>query len=80
MKVKTSITLSDDVLAAVDELAGEGGSRSAVIEHVLRDHLARRARARLRVRELDALNRQAERLNAEAADVLEYQTGWPDDA
>ena len=78
MKVKTSITLSDDLLAAVDELAGEGGSRSAVIERVLRDHLARRARARLRARELDALNRQADRLNAEAADVLEYQAGWPD--
>ena len=31
-----------------------------------------------RIRELDALNRQADRLNAEAADVLEYQAGWPD--
>ena len=80
MKVKTSITLSEDVLAAVDELAGQSGSRSSVIERVLRDHLARRARARLRARELDALNRQADRLNAEAADVLEYQAASPDDA
>jgi metal-responsive CopG/Arc/MetJ family transcriptional regulator len=78
MKIKTSITISDDLLAAVDKLAGEGGSRSAVIERVLRDHIARRSRARVRARELDALNGQADRLNAEAADVLEYQTSWPD--
>lgn len=79
MKLRTSITLSDDVLAAVDELAGEGGSRSAIIEHVLRDHLARRARGQHRANELDALNRRADQLNAEATDVLEYQTGWPNE-
>lgn len=78
MKVKTSITLSEDVLAAVDELAGDGGSRSAIIERVLRGHLARRARAKAQARELETLNRLADRLNAEAAEVLEYQAGWPD--
>jgi predicted transcriptional regulator len=78
MKVKTSITLSDDVLAAVDELAPAHGSRSAAIEHVLRDHLARRARDAAHARELARLNRRAARLNAEAADVLEYQAPWPD--
>lgn len=77
MKEKTSITLSSDVLAEVDRLAGPARSRSAFIEHVLRGYLRRRARAAERERELDRLNRAAERLNAEAADVLEYQASWP---
>lgn len=72
------MTLSDDVLAAVDDLAREGGSRSAVIERVLRDHLARPVGELTDNRDLDALNRRADRLNAEAADVLDYQTAWPE--
>ncbi len=75
MKVKTSLTLDETVLAAVDKLAA-GSSRSAVIEHVLREHLKRRARARARARELAGLNRQADQLNAQAGDVLEYQAAW----
>ena len=75
MKVKTSLTLDEAVLSAVDKLA-TGSSRSAVIEQVLREHLKRRARARARARELAGLNRQADRLNAQAADALEYQEGW----
>ena len=78
MKSKTSITLSQDVLAQIDRLAGSTSSRSAVIEQVLRDYLTRRARRARDSRELQRLNLAAERLNAEAADVLAYQA-WPDD-
>lgn len=73
MKLKTSITLSDDVLAAVDELAGEGGSRSAVIERVLRRYLRRRARAVAYEQELERLSRVAERPHGEPADVTDIQ-------
>lgn len=76
MKIKTSLTLSDDVLADVDELAREAGSRSAVVERALRSYLRRRRRAAMREQELAKLNRAAARLNAEAADVLEYQAPW----
>ena len=79
MKVKTSITLSDDLLKAVDELAGGSGKRSAVIERVLRSFLRRRSRALAERRELAILNRVAERLNDEAADVLSYQARWESD-
>lgn len=74
MKVKTSITLSADVLAAVDRLAEGPGNRSAVIERVLRAHLRRRARALADRRDLQLLNRAAARLNREANDVLSYQS------
>jgi metal-responsive CopG/Arc/MetJ family transcriptional regulator len=76
MKTKTSVTLSADVLHAIDKLAGPGGSRSAVIERVLRGFLKRRQRATSDARDLALLNRHSERLNAEAADVLGYQS-WP---
>jgi metal-responsive CopG/Arc/MetJ family transcriptional regulator len=79
MKQKTSITLSKEVLRAVDQSAGSAESRSAYIERVLRWHFRRRARARAQARDLERLNAAAERLNAEMADVLEFQASWPDE-
>jgi len=73
MKEKTSITLSTEVLAGVDELAGSKHSRSSFIERVLRSYLRQRAREQAQARDLDRLNQAAHRLNAEAADVIEYQ-------
>ena len=73
MKEKTSITLSRDVLAKLDHLAGSRYSRSAFIERVLREYLRQRARAELNARELERINAAADRLNAEALDSLEYQ-------
>jgi metal-responsive CopG/Arc/MetJ family transcriptional regulator len=75
MKEKTSITLSRDLLAQVDRLAGSKHSRSAFIERVLRRYIRERRRAALHSRDLARINRAAERLNREAADVLEYQSG-----
>jgi len=74
MKEKTSITLSTEVLAQVDRLAGSRASRSALIEQVLRDYLRERGRRRIHARDLERINAAAERLNREAAEVLEYQS------
>ena len=73
MKAKTSITLSGDVLAGIDRLAGAKQSRSAYIERVLRRHLSERVRSAANARDLEKINRAADQLNAEAEDVLEYQ-------
>lgn len=73
MKEKTSVSLSTDVLAGVDRLAGSKHSRSAFIERVLRKYLRERARAAVAARDLKRINAAAERLNAESADVMEYQ-------
>lgn len=73
MKEKTSITLSGDILTAIDRLAGSKQSRSAFIERVLREFLRERARAAVQARDLERINAAAQRLNAEAADVMEYQ-------
>jgi metal-responsive CopG/Arc/MetJ family transcriptional regulator len=74
MKEKTSITLSSDILARVDDLAGSELSRSALIEQVLRNYFRERARKKVQARDLERINAAADRLNSEAADVLEYQS------
>ena len=78
MKEKTSITLSKDLLAAIDHAAGSRLSRSAFIERVLRRYLRRRAVAAANARDLQLINAAADSLNREAQDTLEYQQ-WPND-
>jgi metal-responsive CopG/Arc/MetJ family transcriptional regulator len=75
MKEKTSVTLSPEVLAGIDRLAGTKHSRSAVIERVLRGYLRERERIAREARDLKLINDAAESLNFEAADVLDYQAG-----
>jgi metal-responsive CopG/Arc/MetJ family transcriptional regulator len=73
MKDKTSITLSRDVLAGIDRLAGSKHSRSAVIDSVLREYLRNRSKAAVERRDLDLINASLDQLNAEAEDAMEYQ-------
>jgi metal-responsive CopG/Arc/MetJ family transcriptional regulator len=73
MKVKTSLTLSEDLLASIDKLAGRKVSRSAFIEQILRESLARRAQARRDAREVATINRHAAQLNIEMNDALSFQ-------
>ena len=73
MKEKTSITLSSDLLASIDRLSGGKSSRSSLIESILREHFRSREKQARHVRDLARINRAAQRLNAEAEDVLGYQ-------
>jgi metal-responsive CopG/Arc/MetJ family transcriptional regulator len=73
MKEKTSITLSRDILDGIDRVAGPQGSRSAFIERVLRRYLREQVRTEAHARDLERINRAADRLNSEADDVLDYQ-------
>ena len=73
MKSKTSITLSEDLVRAIDELTPEGKSRSETIEQLLRESFAARERRARDLQDLEAINRHAPELNEEAEDVLTYQ-------
>jgi metal-responsive CopG/Arc/MetJ family transcriptional regulator len=73
MKVKTSITLSDDILKAIDLHIGEYRSRSEFIETAARTFIAQLERKEAERRDLEIINRHADSLNAEAEDVLTYQ-------
>ena len=73
MKVKTSITLSPAAIEAIDEIAGTRSSRSRVIEQAVAEFVATHRRRERDAKDLEILNRSAERLNRETEDVLRYQ-------
>jgi metal-responsive CopG/Arc/MetJ family transcriptional regulator len=73
MKQKTSVTLSEDLLAAVKRATRRGETRSGTVERLLRERLNEEAARARQQREVEQINRHADALNAEAADVLGYQ-------
>ncbi len=73
MRVKTSVTIDERVLKAIDKATTRNRSRSRVIEDAAREFLARRARAAREARDLAILNESAAALNQEMEDVLTYQ-------
>ena len=73
MKAKTSVTLSDTLLADIDRHAGKGANRSEFVETAVRSYILALARKRLNQRDLAIINRRAARLNRAAKDVLDYQ-------
>jgi metal-responsive CopG/Arc/MetJ family transcriptional regulator len=73
MRVKTSVTLDERVLKAIDKATTRTRSRSRVIEDAAREFLARRARGAREARDLAILNDAASALNEEMDDVLGYQ-------
>lgn len=73
MRQKTSLTLSEDVLAGLKKASRRGESRSETVNRLLRERLADQHAQLARAREVGQINRHADALNAEAADVLTYQ-------
>ena len=73
MKIKTSITLSEEIIQEIDEISSRYGNRSALIELALRDFLTAKAKRRRDLQDIEILNRRADALNKEAEDVLFYQ-------
>lgn len=74
MKVKTSITLSEELLKAIDKRAKQfKKNRSDFIEAAIRAFVGQLLRDEQNARDLEIINRRADYLNQEAADVLEYQ-------
>jgi metal-responsive CopG/Arc/MetJ family transcriptional regulator len=73
MKVKTSVTLSGEVLGLIDKHHAQFRSRSEFLERAARAFLEHLARTEAERRDLEIISRNADELNAEAADVLAYQ-------
>ena len=73
MKVKTSITLSEDLLKAIDEYATEYNTRSEFIEEAVRVFIRQLIRKQQDAKDLEIINHRADYLNEEAKDVLTYQ-------
>lgn len=73
MKVKTSITLEQETLRAVDRLARPDSNRSRVIEAAVIEFVRRRARAAREARDVEIINAHAEEFARMMEDVLAYQ-------
>jgi metal-responsive CopG/Arc/MetJ family transcriptional regulator len=74
MKIKTSITLSEDLLETVDSLSVHYKNRSEFIEIALRKAIAQMIREQQDAQDIKIINEHAAQYNAEAEDVLSYQT------
>ena len=73
MKIKTSITLSEDLVKAIDNLSRQSESRSEFIEMALWFFIKQMLQKNQELKDLEILNKQADYLNQEAVDVLSYQ-------
>jgi Arc/MetJ-type ribon-helix-helix transcriptional regulator len=73
MKLKTSVTLSEDILKMIRRAGRRGESRSETIERLLRDTLAAGAQRAADQRDLSLIDQHVDALNSEAEDVLAYQ-------
>jgi metal-responsive CopG/Arc/MetJ family transcriptional regulator len=73
MKIKTSITLSEDLLETIDVMAVPYNNRSEFIEIALRKAIAQMVRDKKNARDLEIINQYADEINAEVEDVLSYQ-------
>lgn len=73
MKVKTSITLSEDILKVIDKRLHDFKNRSDFIECAIRAYIDKLIKDEQDARDLAIINKEADRLNKEAKDVLSYQ-------
>lgn len=75
-KVKTSVTLSGELVEAADLLAGASG-RSAFVEQALRQYLEEIVRRARDDHDLQAINKNAARSNHDTDALLALQE-WPE--
>ena len=68
--VKTSITLPKELLGRLDRV---NKNRSVLLERAARAYLAQLERQARDRKDIEIIDRNAERLNREAIDTLEYQ-------
>lgn len=73
MKIKTSITISEELIKSIDEVFGGQKNRSEFIEKAVKHYIERQIQEERDLKDLDILNKKADKLNKEAEDVLSYQ-------
>lgn len=73
MKVKTSVTLSDDVLCQIDREIGEHGNRSQFIEKAVKRYFRLQRKAERDAHDAAIYRKYADKFNAEAEVDLALQ-------
>jgi metal-responsive CopG/Arc/MetJ family transcriptional regulator len=73
MKIKTSVTISQELLKVMDEFLDSDKNRSLFLERAAWSYIAKLRRAQRNARDIDIINQRAEYLNTEVLDALSYQ-------
>lgn len=71
-RVETIVSLPKDLLEEAHQMSKDV-KISDVIETALRDYVAKESRKELNRRDIEIINANADKLNEEALDTLEYQ-------
>ena len=79
MKVKTSVTLTPQLIEAIDQQCGAGGTRSEFLEKAAWEVIRARQRHERGEKDKRIYAERADELNAEAEDVLAMQAAWAED-
>lgn len=73
MKIKTSITLSNDIIKQIDNIIKNDGNRSLFIEDAVKYYLSVQKRINRNNKDFKIINSKAKKLNKEAEEILSYQ-------
>lgn len=73
MKIKTSVTISQELLKVMDEFLDSDKNRSLFLEKAAWSYIAKQRRAQRNARDIDIINQRADYLNTEVLDALSYQ-------
>lgn len=73
MKIKTSVTISEELLAVMNDFLGADLNRSLFLERAAWAYIAKLRRAQQNAQDIEIINRRADYLNSEVMDALSYQ-------
>ena len=73
MKIKTSVTLSAELLATIDPIIKANQNRSLFLEKAAWEYIARAKRKQQDQHDLALIDQHSEQLNSDALDTLAYQ-------
>lgn len=73
MKIKTSVTISQELLTVMDEFLDSDKNRSLFLERAAWNYIEKLRRAQRNARDIDIINQRADYLNTETLDALSYQ-------
>ena len=73
MKVKTSVSLSEECLRELEALAGKDANRSALIEEAVVEYLERRRKQARGRKDREIIAKNAKALERDVRETLEFQ-------
>ncbi len=75
-KIETTFSISVKVLEKTDAFAEKFGGRSEFVEQALQEFILKLEKSEREAKDIEIINQNADELNEEAMDVLDYQFDW----